>query len=145
MFLEFDSVNMSKSTAKYTILHENIDEGRLVHVKDTAHQLRMICRRLARKEEIFYFWPLSVGGECDEKIESVIVASEGDGILESLIHVSRATSVRQREDNAITNIMEINVTAGMGAYTRLVALIEELRRWHPRVPLSSKLHALQIP
>jgi hypothetical protein len=53
---------------------------------------------------------LSVRGESDEKIESMIVASEGNGVLETLVHVSRATGVRGWEDNAVTDVMEINVS-----------------------------------
>ena len=51
---------------------------------------------------------------------------------------------RPENDISLSDGLAYIVTAGVEARTRPVDSKVKLRRWRPSVPLSSKLHALQI-
>jgi hypothetical protein len=61
------------------------------------------------KKSVCYFCPQSVAGEGDKQIEPVVESSQGNRVLETLVHIPRSADVRRGKDDTMTNVVEFNV------------------------------------
>ena len=104
-----------KKFTSYPVLR-NPDPNKC-YILDTDVSLYAIGATLSQdfmdgRHSIAYFSKSLIPAERNYNIydKSMIVASESDGILETLIHASRAINVRQWKDDTMTDVMEINVS-----------------------------------
>ena len=107
--MELNGVDTGDRFSKNLVFVDVLDESLLLHFEYPSTKVRAVGGSLARKELSRDLWPVRVAGECDEKVNLLVKAGQGECILQALLHVPWTTGVQQQKHNSLANVVEIDV------------------------------------
>jgi len=99
--LELNSVNMSYSSTKETIINE-LEKCFLLQLKDPWYNIRTISSSLTREETMDDFWSLGISYHGKEEIWFVKVPANGHSILKQLGHKPRTPHMRRGKNEFVS-------------------------------------------
>jgi hypothetical protein len=108
-FLELNCVYISHHAPENTAFVDVLDDCLFFEVEDAGHQIRPICRLLARKKFPSDFRPVGICGARNEEVDRAKVASDGHRVLEALTHVTWTANVAGWQNNPLSDLVEVKV------------------------------------
>ena len=102
--LELDHPSPCDDHAKDMVLYQITHESTELHVKDARHQVGSALRGLASPEVVHDLWPRRIRRHRQEKIWLAVPAHDAHSVHVILMHGARATRIRRREYDLLTNL-----------------------------------------